>query len=102
MTTDEGCRGVKYHILIAEGTYDYYNKTEEELIDIFSKDPNFHYEEQSTESYFYRKKLNYTGQHSAVVFAEIETGDGARAYSRSSKLVSPAGRYVHIKTHVGH
>ena len=102
MTTDEGCRGVKYHILIAEGTYDYKNKTEEQLIDIFSKDPNFYYEEQVTKNYFYRKELNKTGLYSALVFAEIDTGDGARAYSRSSKEYSPAGRYVHIKTHSGH
>lgn len=102
MTTDEGCRGVKYHILIAKGTYDYYNKTEEQLIDIFSKDPTFYYEEQVTENYFYRTKLNNTGKYSALVFAEIDTGDGARAYSRSSKEYSPAGRYVHIKTHSGH
>ena len=102
MTTDEGCRGVKYHILMAEGTYDYSNTTEEQLIDIFSKDPNFYYEEQVTENYFYRKKLNNTGEYSALVFAEIDTGNGARAFSRSSKEYSPVGRYVQIKIHVGH
>lgn len=88
---DEGCRGVKYHILMAEGTYDYSNTTEEQLIDIFSKDPNFYYEEQVTENYFYRKKLNNTGEYSALVFAEIDTGNGARAFSRSSKQYSPVG-----------
>ena len=76
---------------MAEGTYVYYNKTEEELINIFSNSPNLYYEEQETKNYFYRKKLNNTGNYSALVFAEIDIGNGACAFSRSSKQYSPAG-----------